>query len=148
MADFHPEGDKWFSEMHQEFLAQQRETLAEQYGEEAIESVMRMTALFADLIHIGSDNTPLLKAGLRRMAELVNEMLPRLSGPKGMTRAYRAADLNGALGDIPEEVQEVFLGVVGDTMLASKGGPFETAALLEDAVDRLAVMLRSEGQGL
>jgi hypothetical protein len=148
MSDFHPAGDKWFSEMHQEFLAQRREEMAEQYGEEAIESVMRMTALFADLIHIDGANVALIKAGLHRVAELANEMLPDLNGPEGQTREYTAVDLDGTLGDIPVEVQEVFLGLVGDVLLASKGGPFETATLLGEAVDRLEVMLRSEGQGL
>ena len=148
MADFHPEGDKWFSEIQENFLAEKREEMAETYGAGAIESVMKMTALFADLIHIGSDNIPLIKAGLHRVAELVNEMLPKLNGPSGITRAYGAEDLDGALGDIPENVQAVFLVVVGDVLVNSKGGPFETATLLGESVDQLAVMLRSEGQGL
>lgn len=148
MADFHPEGDKWFSEIQAAFLAEKREELVEQYGEDAIESIMRMTALFADLIHIGSDNVPLLKAGIHRVAELVNEMLPRLNGPIGITRAYGAEDMQGTLGDIPEQVQTIFLSLVGDTLLHSKGGPFETATILSESVDQLAVVLRSEGQGL
>jgi hypothetical protein len=148
MADFHPIDDRWFSEMEENFLADRRAEMVEMYGEDAIESVMQMTALFADLIHIGTDNIPLIKAGLHRMAELVNDMLPRLNGPTGMTRGYSAVDLDGTMGDIPEAVQEVFLGVVGDVLLHSKGGPFETATLIGESVDRLATLMRSGGQSL
>lgn len=134
--------ERWFSEMQETYLDGKREEMVETYGEDAVESVHTTTRLLADLISIGSDNVPLIKAGLRRMAELVNDMLPRLREPEGMTRGYTAADLNGVMGDIPEAVQEVFLGAVGDVLLHSKGGPFETATIMEEAVDRLAVMLR------
>lgn len=139
--------ERWFSEMRETWLAGRREELAEEYGADAVESVMTMTALFADLIRIGRDNIPLIKAGVYRVAELVNEMLPRLNGPEGMTRAYTAEDLDGTMGDIPIEVQEVFLGAVGDTLIHSKGGPFETANTISEAVDHLAVLVRGRANG-
>jgi hypothetical protein len=136
------DNDEWFVEMQAEFLKEKRAELTEEYGEHAVEAVIEMTALFADLIRIGSDNVPLIKAGLHRIAVLVNEMLPRLNGPSEMTRSYTAADLDGVLGDIPETVQEVFLGLVGTVLLNSKGGPFESARLIEENVDQLAELMR------
>lgn len=144
--DFKPIDDRWFTEMHQEWLADQRAQLAETYGEEAIESVQRMVALFADLIYIGSDNIELIRAGLHRMAELVNEMLPRLTGQEGSTRHYDHRDLNGCMDPMPEAVQRAFIGVVGDVLLHSKGGPFDSAQNIAESLDRLASVVRS-GRG-
>lgn len=135
--------DEHWAAIQEQFLADRREEMFEEYGEEAIQSVMKMTALFASLISMGSDNIPLIKAGLARMAELVNEMLPRLHG-EGTTRNYDERDLDGALGDIPPEVQRVFIRLVGDVLLHSKGGPHDSAVNISESVDRLALLVREE----
>jgi len=138
------DGDDEFNRMRRNFLAEQRARLVEQYGEDAVEQVLEMTKLFADLIVVGSDNVDLIKAGVLRMAVVVNEMMPALDGPRGMTRCYDERDLDGALGDIPANVQRAFVAVVGGVLLHSKGGPFDSAANINDNVDRLAALVRSE----
>lgn len=132
-----------FDAAQRTYLDERRAELADEFGEDAVEKVLETTRLFADLIAIGSDNIPKIKAGIHRVAELVNEMLPRLRSPEGITRGYTAADMGDSMEDIPIPIQEVFLGLVGDVLLNSKGGPFETATALEEAVDRLAVLLRT-----
>lgn len=116
--------------------------LAEKFGEESVQTVMEMTALFAEIIAIGSDNVELLKAGVTRMAVVVNEMLPSLNGRQGKTRVYDYRDLDGALDPMPERVQNVFVELVGDVLLHSKGGPHDSAVNINEAVDRLAALVR------
>lgn len=139
-----PLGDQWHSEAQMTWLEGQREVLTEKFGEEAVESVMQMVALFADLMHVGSDNVPLIKAGVTRMAELVNQMLPRLRAGSP-TRTYDERDLNGALGEIPAAVQRIFIAIVGDVLLHAKGGPFDSAVNINEAVDRLAGLVKERG---
>lgn len=130
-----------FDRMRREFLASQRAELVEQYGEDAVEKVIEMTTLFADLISVGPDNVELIKAGVTRMASVVNGMLPSLR-KTGMTRWYDERDLEGALGDIPANIQRAFIAVVGEALLHAKGGPFDSAININEGVDRLALLVR------
>lgn len=132
-----------FDQIHRTWLDTQREEMADKFGDEAVESVMQMTALFADLITIGSDNIELVKAGVTRMAVLVNQMLPSLER-EGSTRCYDERDLDGCMDPIPPEVQRVFINVVGNVLLHSKGGPHDSAVNINEAVDRLAIVVKAD----
>lgn len=136
-----PTDNNAFDRMRREFLASQRAGLVEEYGEDAVEKVLEMTQLFADLIAVGPDNVELIKAGVTQMAGVVNGMLPSLRG-RGTTRCYDERDLDGALGDIPANVQRAFVAVVGEALLHSKGGPFDSAININEGVDRLALLVR------
>jgi hypothetical protein len=120
--------------------------LAEKFGQDSVETVMQMTALFAQIIEIGSDNIVLIKAGVTRMAVVVNEMLPTLNGRQGKTRVYDYRDLDGALDPMPERVQNVFVELVGNVLLHSKGGPHDSAVNINEAVDRLAALVRGRAE--
>jgi hypothetical protein len=144
-----PEGDKWYSEVREEFVSEQRTELVEHYGEEAVDVVQHMVALFGDLIYIDRDgNVPLIHAGLHRMAELVNGMLPSLETGSRTTRGFDHRDLNGCMDPIPAGVQDTFVAVVGTTLLNSRGGPFDTVMHIDSTIDKLAESFRAEGREL
>jgi ankyrin repeat protein len=143
------DGDKWFTEVRDEYVAEQRERLEEHYGEEAVDSVVHMVALFGDLIYIDRDgNVPLLHAGLHRMAELVNQMLPSLEAGARTTRGFDHRDLGGCMDPIPPSVQDTFVAVVGTALLNSKGGPFDSIMHIDSTIDKLAESFRAEGREL
>lgn len=142
------DGDKWFTEVREEYVAEQREKLVEQYGEDAVEAVIHTVALFGDLIYISQDNLPLIHAGLKRMAELVNGMIPALETGTRTTRGYDHRDLDGCMEQIPTGVQDTFVAIVGTVLLHAKGGPFDSAVHMGETADRLAARFREEGREL
>jgi hypothetical protein len=143
------DGDKWFSEVREEFVAEQRARLEEHYGAEAVDSVVHMVALFGDLIYIDrEDNVPLLHAGLQRMAALVNGMLPSLEAGSRTTRGFDHRDLKGCMDPIPASVQDTFVAIVGTALLHSKGGPYDAVMHIDGTIDQLAESFRVEGREL
>jgi hypothetical protein len=142
------DGDKWFTEVREEYVAEQREKLVEQYGEEAVEAVVHVVALVGDLIYIGHDNVPLIHAGLKRMAEVVNGMLPSLEEGSRTSRGYDHRDLEGCMDPIPTSVQDTFVAMVGTVLLHAKGGPFDSVMHMEKTVDMVAERFREEGREL
>lgn len=142
-------GDKWFTEVRETYVAEQRAQLEEDYGVEAVDSVVHMVALFGDLIYIDREqNVPLIKAGMHRMAELVNQMLPSLQAGARTTRGFDHRDLNGCMEPIPAGVQDTFVAIVGTALLNSKGGPFDSARNIEGTIDKLADHFKAEGREL
>lgn len=143
------DGDKWFTEVREQYVAEQRAQFEEHYGVEAVDSVVHMVALFGDLIYIDRDgNVPLLHAGLHRMAELVNQMLPALETGSRTTRGFDHRDLQGCMDPIPNSVQDTFVAVVGTALLNSKGGPFDSTMHIDSTIDKLAETFRIEGREL
>lgn len=143
------DGDKWFTEVREQYVAEQRAQLEETYGVEAVDSVIHMVALFGDLIYIDREgNVPLLYAGLHRMAELVNRMLPSLAAGARTTRGFDHRDLKGCMDPIPAGVQDTFVAIVGTALLNSKGGPFDSVRSIEDTIDNLADHFKAEGREL
>lgn len=142
------EGDRWFTEVREEYVAERREALVEEYGEAAVEAVVHTVALFGDLIYISQENVPLIKAGIHRMAELVNGMLPALESRGRTTRGYDHRDLDGCMGEIPTGVQDTFVAIVGTVLLHAKGGPFDSARHMEETAVKLADRFREEGREL
>lgn len=143
-----PFDGEWFSAAQDKFVSEQRAELEEHYGPEAVETTVQMVAMFGDLIYIGRDNIPLIKAGLQKMAELVNGMLPDLERGTRRTRPFDHHDLDGCMDPIPANVQDIFVALVGTVFLNSKGGPFDTRMTVERNVDELAERFRAEGREL
>lgn len=112
------------------------EKMRQEYGPEATKTVVETVELFSHLIAIDRDSAKLLKAGVLRMAEVVNEMLPALR-TKRQTRVYSYLDLNGTLNPIPKRIQDTFVSLVGSLMLNANDGPFQAAMHLNDSIDQL-----------
>ena len=112
------------------------EKLRQEYGPEATETVIKTIGLFSVLIHVDRSSAKLLKTGVLRMAEVVNEMLPALR-TKRQTRVYNYVDLDGALDPIPRRLQDAFVALIGSLMLNANDGPFQAATHLNDAIDQL-----------
>lgn len=116
--------DRLLSEMRQD------------YGSEAVETIVSTIHFLSELIAVDRDSIDLIKAGVLRLAEVVNEMLPALR-TKRQTRVYSHRDLNGAMDPIPSSVQDTFVALVGSLMLNATDGPFQAAMHLNDSIDQL-----------
>lgn len=116
--------------------------LKNEFGEDAAVTVLRTVKFLSDIIGVDRCLAEPLKAGCRRMAELVNDMLPTLT--ERDSRVYDHRDLNGCLDDLPTGVQNTFVQLVGTLMLNGRDGPWQAAAHISEGIDALAAVWGEE----